>query len=141
MKQWQRELANRFDAGDTASIESSLHEEERAYLAGLRRLREGSQAVATRAQISDGQMRAFMHGIREGIETRPSYRRFWALLSLTTAALLVASSAFLVLTWHKGDPKDAYAASTQIPGATVDSYSNTDGTQYVWVNLPRRDLP
>jgi hypothetical protein len=141
MKRWQQQLARRFD-GEGAEVSETQTPEERAYLAALERLRTGARAVATRAEIRDAQLPAFLHGIREGIQTPPSYRRVWALLSLSTAALLVALSAFLVFTWRNDDAASVVeAASTQIQGATVSSYSQEDGTAVVWVRVPRRDLP
>ena len=142
MKRWQQEVASRFD---TEGMERSKGKtpEERAYVTALERLRAGAHAVATHAEIRDAQLPAFIHGIREGIQTPPGgYRRVWALLSLSTAALLVALSAFLVFTWHKDETASVVeAASTQIQGATVSSYSQEDGSAVVWVRIPRRDLP
>ena len=148
MSKREREIARRFDGEITGPDNRPADAESAAYEARLRLLREGAAQAAHRAEIADAQFPAFMDGIRENVE-RPArhYRGFWAVVSLSTAALLVAFSAFLVFT--TGDqtvaPVEAVTnevetVSTEINGATVDSYTDGEGTTVLWVSNGKRDL-
>ena len=148
MKRWERDIARRFDGEGDATV-AVPGSEALAYEASLRRLREGAQVAMHRPEIAAAQFPSFMEGIRESIEApRRHHRGFWAVLSLSTAALLVAISAFLVFA---GGPDSQHqvveavttqveAATTEIPGATVEKYTNEDGTAVVWVSTAQRDL-
>ena len=108
-----------------------------AHLEELRRFRTGVAATGAPEAIRDAQFPAFMEGIRERVEYRPFWRgRLWALASVTAAALIVAVSAFLVLT--DGSPERVEATvvescSTDLEGATVTSYASETGVTTVWV--------
>ncbi|MCC6487820.1 MAG: hypothetical protein IT364_10005 [Candidatus Hydrogenedentes bacterium] len=142
MNKWQREVARRFD-GESDVQPMAPSAEALAYEASLRQLREGAKLAAYRPEIADAQFPSFMEGIRESIEApRRHHRGFWAVLSLSTAALLVALSAFLVFGGgpDKSVTTQVEAATTEIPGATVEKYTNEDGTAVVWVSTAQRDL-
>ncbi|GMU93699.1 MAG: hypothetical protein AMXMBFR4_27570 [Candidatus Hydrogenedentota bacterium] len=142
MKKWQKDLAQQFDHdGMDALSSASLTHEEQEYLSTLQRLRDGVQEIKTTPEITDAQFSAFMSGIREGIEARPTgYRGLWAAVSMVTAALVIAFSLFAVLdTFHQRGKLPAVQAevekaTTEIQGATVNSYTSDDGTAVVWVN-------
>ncbi|GMV94069.1 MAG: hypothetical protein AMXMBFR82_38470 [Candidatus Hydrogenedentota bacterium] len=148
MNKWERDIARRFD-GEAEGNAASLDAQGKAYEAGLRLLREGARQASQRAEIADAQFPAFMDGIRQEVE-RPTrgYRGFWAIVSLSTAALLVAFSAFLLFT--TGDQatppvveavtNEVETVSTEINGATVDSYTDGEGTTVLWVSTGKRDL-
>jgi hypothetical protein len=149
MNNWERDIARRFDGETTVDESAPVDMQAAAHESGLRLLREGVRQATQRAEIADAQFPAFMEGIRESIE-RPQrgYHRFWAVISLSTAALLVAFSAFLVFT--TGDQtvplvveavtNEVETVSTEINGATVDSYTDGDGTTVLWVSAGKRDL-
>jgi hypothetical protein len=148
MNKWERDIARRFDGEAGESMSGIAAADAASYEAGLRLLREGARQASQRAEIADGQFSAFMDGIRENIE-RPArhYRGFWAVFSLSTAALLVALSAFLVFgTGDQTTPSveavtnKVETVSTEINGATVDSYTDGEGTTVLWVSNGKRDL-
>lgn len=148
MNKWERDTARRFD-GEGEGLERPLDAQSAAYESGLRLLREGAQQVNRRVEIADAQFPTFLDGIREGVE-RPARRfgGFWAIVSLSTAALLVAFSAFLLFTTGDQAPPTVVEAvtnevetvSTEINGATVDSYTDGEGTTVLWVSTGKRDL-
>lgn len=138
------ELARRFDAdGLDAALREAHSSDEKAYVAALQRMRDGARAIAGAPAISDAQFNAFMAGIREQIDAPPqSHRGIWALLSLSTAALLVALSVFVVFMSNHGNTESKVeAATTQLPGATVNSYATSDGTPVIWISTGSRDVP
>ncbi|MBX7259055.1 MAG: hypothetical protein K1Y02_22015 [Candidatus Hydrogenedentes bacterium] len=139
----ERELARRFDTeGVEAAMRAAQTSEEKAYVTNLQRMREGVRAVADVPEISDIQFNAFMAGIREQIEAPQSRRGFWALLSLSTAALLVALSVFVVfMSDHGNSESKVEAATTNLQGATVNSYVTPDGNPVIWISTASRDVP
>ena len=139
----ERELARRFDIeGVEDAIRAAETPAEKAYVAEMQRIREGVRAVSEAPSISDVQFNAFMSGIREQIEAPQSRRGVWALLSLSTAALLVALSVFVVfMSGHSTTESVVEAATTQLPGATVNSYATQNGTQVIRISTPSRDVP
>ncbi|MFA6243361.1 MAG: hypothetical protein WC655_20650 [Candidatus Hydrogenedentales bacterium] len=139
----ERELARRFDtAGVEDAVRAAQSPAEKAYVADMQRIREGVRAVSAAPSISDVQFNAFMSGIREQIEAPQSRRGVWALLSLSTAALLVALSVFVVFMSGRSTTESVVeAATTQLPGATVNSYATQNGTQVIWISTPSRDVP
>ncbi len=149
MNKWERDIARRFDGETGGDGNAPADARSAAYEAGLRLLREGAQQAANRAEIADAQFPAFMEGIREETE-RPArgHRGFWAVVSLSTAALLVALSAFLLFTTGEhatptvveAVTNEVETVSTEINGATVDSYTDGDGTTVLWVSNGKRDL-
>lgn len=142
----ERNIEQWFD-GEAGEPDAALLErpDVRAYLEELQQLRDGAQSVAAPRTIDDAQFPAFMAGIREQLETAPRRRLggFWALASVTAAALIVAVSVFLVLTGGgaANSPTVVEATSTGIEGALVESYSSDEGgTATVWITLPERDI-
>lgn len=87
----------------------------------------------------------FLVDLRERIETEP--RRLspkWGLLSAAAAACLVALSLLSIFTPSDNGAVDARSyvesASTEIEGATTETYHSDDGTAIVWVNVPEGDM-
>jgi hypothetical protein len=149
MNRREKEIARRFDGETDGEHPNPLSADLAAYDAGLRLLRKGAQNARQRPEIADAQFPAFMQGIQESIEApRRGHRGFWAVVSLSTAALLVAMSAFVIFmstNEHKTSVVEAVTTevetvSTDINGATVDSYTSGDGTTVVWVSTEKRDL-
>ena len=115
-------------------------------------IRKGAAAARRREGIADAQFPAFLDGVRARIaaeERRPAgfaarlaRERAWAVVSLTSAALIVAVSAFLVFA---GETPNAGATvveevSTEIDGASVHWDTSEDGATVVWVEMAERDL-
>ncbi len=139
---WQQRLEQYRDGElgdvDAREIEAMLEDPaHQAYDASLNALGAAARASMPRAGIADEQLPAFMAGIREGVE-RPQrgYRGFWALASLSTAALIVALSVFSVIMLKSQDAvhSTVEAAATEIEGAEIDTYVDDDGTAVVWVS-------
>jgi len=145
---WMEQVERWFDGEETrerGDIEKhlALCPHCAPYLRGLRTLREGVRLVSHREEIQDAQFPAFMHGIRERLETAPHRSTgMWAVVSLVTASIIVASATLLIMT---GGPQSVKATvvesySTDLEGATVDTYSTEDGTAVVWVNVTGKDI-
>lgn len=113
----------------------------RSYAEQAKRMREGVRAVSEQATIDDAQFPAFYEAIREGVN-HPSRRPArWAILSITTAAIIVAISIVSIAFNFSGDPMQPVRAeveqvSTEIDGATATFNYDDDGTATVWVNVP-----
>jgi anti-sigma factor RsiW len=145
---WTRQIEKWFDgeeAGKSGDIEKHLASCPHctSYLRSLRTLRERVRLVSRREEIQDAQFPAFMHGIRERLEAPPRRSAgMWAAVSLVTASIIVASATLLIMT---GGPQSVKATvvesySTDLEGATVDTYSTEDGTAVVWVNVTGKDI-
>ena len=103
------------------------------YAKDLETIREGVKEVTAQERIEDGQLPAFMEGIRERID-RPArgHRSLWAFASVAAAALIVALSVYMVFT--PPSPNTVVeACSTEVEGATASSYYSDNGTAVVWV--------
>lgn len=114
------------------------------HLAWLREVRAGIETVSVRETIGTSQLPAFLDGIRGRVE-QPArgHRGFWALASLSVAALVVALAAFTLLT---GGPTEVQATEiesiqTDLEGASVTTYMAEDGTPTVLVSVPRDASP
>ena len=136
------------ESDDAASVELHLSRCTACadYVKILQFTREGALAMTgSRPQISDTQWPSFVSGIREEIETHQNrYNRgWWAMASLVSASLVVATSVFYMIT---GGQKPVVAEttiesySTEIDGATTKSFYTENGTATVWVNLPEGDM-
>ncbi|MCK5862945.1 MAG: hypothetical protein KAH38_10690 [Candidatus Hydrogenedentes bacterium] len=119
--------------------------ELQAYQEELIRLREGvHETIKHTPEISDGQFGSFMAGIHEGIE-KPAPRHvktIWATASLTTAALVVVVSLWVIFS-SPNDPVQATeveSAHTELDGAAVNCYDTPQGMTTVWVTMPENDL-
>lgn len=130
-----------------APADTSVQEtpEYQSYRDDMLRLREGAQQAAAKTpEISDGQMGAFMAGIREGIE-QPAPRHakgIWATASLVAAALVLVLS-LLVIFHQPNEPVQATeveSVHTDLDGVSVDCYDSPQGTTTVWVTMPENDL-
>ena len=144
-----RELERCFDGEADQTDELMRHVDAcsacAAHLEELRRFRNGVGAVRSRQEIRDPQFPAFMDGIRERIEpVRRRHGGIWALVSVTAAALIVAISAFLVITDGAQEKVEATvrveSCSTELEGASVTSYASESGVTTVWVTLAQDDI-
>jgi len=118
-----------------AMLEEPAH---RDYDASLAAMSTAAQGAMPRGVIADEQLPAFVAGIREGIDIpRRGHRGFWALASLSTAALIVSLSVFSVIMLNSQDAvhSTVEAAASEIEGVEIDtSYMGEDGTAVVWVS-------
>lgn len=140
-KKRELELAHGFDQARTVSSTDAADE---AYLADLRAMRKGVEAVAGDGEIPEAQFPAFLDGVEARIQSRRSGRwtGLWALASVTAAALIVAASLFVMF-----DSGPAGVTATVVEGATTDlegasvewSYSEA-GDATVWVETDDGDL-
>ncbi len=135
------------EAGNPAAVEAHVEACAacRAHVEGLRIVRAGVAAVRRNDEIRDPQLAAFVSGIRERLEEPPRSRsrsRFWALLSLSAAALIVALSAFFMITNGLGkvDATVVESCGSDLQGATVTSYSSDNGVTTVWVTASEDDV-
>lgn len=110
---------------------------------GLRRLHEAAGAAVRREEIGDAQFSAFMAGVRDGV-TMPvrRWRRFWAVASLTAAALIAALSTFIIMADgpEKVDATVVESATTELQGATVSTYADEDGDTTIVVTVGKDDI-
>lgn len=126
--------------------EESLTPDLKAHLGLLRAMRGGARATEKSHEISDGQMPAFLAGIRDQAEGEPVAGRWpglWAYASVATAAVVVALSTLFIVA---GPPEEVAAQSevqtfsSEIEGAQIDAYTNENGTAVVWINAPEADV-
>lgn len=116
-------------------------------------IRDGARAARRQAEIADAQLPAFLDGIHARIAQEPSRAtvfgrsfsrdRLWAVVSLTSAALIVAISAVLVFSGETPDVRATTVVeevSTDIDGASVHWDTLDDGATVVWVEFADRDL-
>lgn len=92
--------------------------------------------------LSDNQFPAFMDGIQQ--ELSRSHRRpggFWAVLSLSMAALVIAIATFSIFT-GPGPVKanEVESVSTQLDGATVHWDNSDDGVTTIWISSAEDDI-
>ncbi len=140
---WQERLERYRDGelgeSDAQEVEAMLDAPAyRDYDASLAALSSAARESMPRSEIADAQLPAFMAGIREGVETpQRGHRGFWALASLSTAALIVALSVFslIMLNSHDAVHTTVEAAASDIEGVEIDTYTDEeDGTAVVWVS-------
>ena len=115
-------------------LEDSMH---RDYDTALSSISAAAKDAMPRGVIADEQLPAFVAGIREGVEApRRGHRGFWALASLSTAALIVALSVFSAIMLNSQDAVHSTvdAAASEIEGVEIDTYMGEDGTAVVWVS-------
>lgn len=143
---WTSRVESHFDGERSdPGLERHLTEcsECATHLAQLEKLRAGVAAVARQEMIADAQFPAFMNEIRGVVEApRGQTPGFWALLSLSMAALIVALATFAVFF---GGPAPVKATevefiSTDLQGAKVDTYKTEGGVTTVWVTMSKEDL-
>jgi anti-sigma factor RsiW len=129
------------DGGLAAHIESCAA--CAAHLQSLNAMRAGVKAALGKSPLQPPAFDPFMAAIRERTtEPQPHRRRaLWALASVTTAALLVAASIFLVFTQEqKADATVVESCSSDIEDATITSYSSGNGVTTVCINVARDDV-
>lgn len=114
-----------------------------ARVSELRRLRAGAAAVVRHEEIGDGQFASFMTGVRDGLAPRPrGWGRFWAVASLTAAALIAAISTFVIIT-DQPETVDATvveSVTTDLEGATVQTYEDEEGDTTIAVTMSKDDI-
>lgn len=137
----QREVERWFDGElADASIESHIDScvSCGAHVEFLRVCRASVEALGDAPEISEGQLPAFLEGIRDEVQGTPVRRRtgLWALASMAAAAVIVAVSA-MTITSDGLDPvaaeSEVETVSTEIDGASVELFES-DGTPTVWLN-------
>lgn len=148
-QRWEKQIEAYFDGdrSEAEAVESMVRTRPECaeYLEILGMMREGASAQAAQAPgIANAQFAPFMDGIREGIGTKPQggHGRFWAVLSLVAAALVMS-----VATWTMfqagGEPVKATEVEftdTELDGATTDWYVTEDGVTSVRVSISEDDL-
>jgi anti-sigma factor RsiW len=105
-------------------------------------MREAVQALPTAPEVADGQFSAFLEGIERGIEApRKGPGNFWALASLTAAALVIAVATFSLFT-GPGPVKanEVESISTQLDNATVHWDNSDDGVTTIWISIAEDDV-
>lgn len=116
------------------------------HIAFLREVRAYTTESAAVPGIADGQMGAFLDGMWAGVETAaPHHRPFWAWLSLSAAALLMALATYFVFTDFNSPDRTVEAtvvesAYSELQGASVDVEISEDGAATVWVNNAPDDI-
>lgn len=146
---WSERLDRWFD-GETSpetSADVSAHVSGCRVCSGrlseLQRLRMAATAAVRHESIGDGQFPAFMAGVREGLETRQrGWGRFWAVASLTAAALIAAISTFVIISNEpkKVDATVVESVTTDLEGATVQTYEDEEGDTTIAVTMSKDDI-
>ena len=112
--------------------------------AGLLRWREALAPAISAPVLSDQQFPAFMEGIRAGInEPRPRVGGIWAMLSLATAALVIAVATFYMFSTPAPAPVSANeveSLSTDIEGATVGVENGDNSVTTIWISIGEDDV-
>ena len=145
---WEKRIDAYFDGeyadpeGAQTHLENCAH--CRDYLASLETVRQFVTATGDAAPaIQDAQMPAFMRGIQDGLDEAParSHKSLWAMLSLVTAALIIALATFSMFT-GPGPVKatEIESISTELEGATVEWFDLDNGVTTVWINVSEEDL-
>lgn len=92
--------------------------------------------------LSDTQFPAFMDGIQQELSrSRKRPGGFWAVLSLSAAALVIAIATFSIFT-GPGPVKanEVESVSTQLDGATVHWDNSDDGVTTIWISVAEDDV-
>ncbi|HPO16577.1 MAG TPA: hypothetical protein PLI09_24285 [Candidatus Hydrogenedentes bacterium] len=144
---WTKVIEAHFDGEHPADERLNAHlancPQCKARWAELETLRRGVTQVRRVEEIGDAQFPAFMRGILDGLEPQPRRRtNFWAVLSLTMAALVISFATFVIFFGAPGEVKatEVEQVSTDLEGAKVNAYSSGDGTTTVWVTISKDDL-
>ncbi len=145
---WAKWLEAHFDGERPAEDRLEAHRAKCPHCAArwaeLERLREGVARIRRVEEIGDAQFPAFMRGIQEGLEApvRGRATSFWAVLSLTMAALVISFATFVIFFGAPGEVKatEVEKMSTDLEGAKINAYSSGDGTTTVWVTMSKEDL-
>lgn len=132
------------EATDTGAVESHLDicAPCTRHYAFLRQMRAAVSGLPASPEVSDGQFPAFMEGIQA--EVASTHRRpggFWALMSLSAAALVIAIATFSIFT-GPGPVKanEVESVSTQLDGATVHWDNSDDGVTTIWISIAEDDV-
>lgn len=129
---------------DSVAVESHLAgcEPCKRHHATMLRMRSAIRELPAPPVLSDGQFPAFMEGIHQ--EVSRSRRRpggFWALVSLSAAALVIALATFSMFT-GPGPVKanEVESVSTQLEDATVHWGNSDDGVTTIWISIGKDDV-
>jgi len=140
---WTYDVERWFDGehADPEAVKRHLETCERCaeLLADMQTLRSETPGLATRHEIREPQLDAFIASIRERVEApRRSYRGLWAFASIAAAALIVAAAVLVIISGGPGkvDATVVESVSSEIQGATVESYSSKNGVTTVWLKVP-----
>jgi anti-sigma factor RsiW len=137
-----------FDSGAPMSEELSQHLESCNACSGhLAFLESTRNAFQTRAErIREHQLHAdrFLQDFRDrNSAPERSLNPRWALASLVAASFIAALALMSIVTPAKA-PVEARSlvesTSTDVEGATTETYHADDGTAIVWVNVPEGDM-
>ena len=108
----------------------------------LLHVRAALGSLAAKPVLSDNQFPAFMEGIHENIGAGKRHpRNFWAILSLSAAALVISIATFSI--FSESDPvraNEVESVSTQIQGATVHWDNSDDGVTTIWISVAEDDV-
>lgn len=113
------------------------------HLSHLKKLRNAIRSSPDTHHIQDAQFPTFMQGIqqRKNAYTNP-FKGWWALASLTAAAILVALATVSIFR-PQDKPVNATeveSVSTELEGTTVDWYESDD-IETLWNNPPNDEKP
>jgi len=140
----QIELYADGEARDAGAVEGHLAQcgECARHHTSLLRMRSAIRGLPPVPALSEAQFPAFLDGINREI-ARPQRRPggFWALLSLSAAALVIAIATFSLFT-GPGPVKanEVESVSTQLDGATVRWGNSDDGLTTIWISIGKDDL-
>ena len=145
----QIQTIERWFDGESVNLDVESHLKDCAacteHWAFLKQTRERVHALREQPTITEDQFSAYMRGIHDGTD-RPQQRRIsagWTWLSACAAAVIVAVSLLSIFSTGP-QPVDARSTveetSSEIDGATMQSYDEADGTATVWVSLPEGDM-
>ena len=146
---YEIEIERWFDGESTSLPNVEAHIEECTSCAQslelLKLTRQGIESLSSSQEIGDAQIPAFLEGIHEGIHSSPkgTHRSRWAFLSLAAAAVIVTVSSISII--PSGPERveaetEIESVSTDIEGATTESFHTENYTPTVWVNMPDGDL-
>ncbi len=145
---WERKVTTYFDQETVEKDAVETHllvcADCREHLDILETVRQYTTEVRENTpKIRDEQMPAFMRGIEDALAEAPvkSHKSLWAMLSLVTAALVMAVATFSIFT-GPGPAKatEIESVSTELEGATVEWYDMDNGVTTVWINVSEDDV-
>ncbi len=145
---WSEKVERWFDGETTPQVAAEVSGHVAGCLecarqvASLKQMRNMAVAVR-REEIGEGQFAAFMSGVREGAQApRRGWGRFWALASVTAAALIAAVSTFVIISDEPQtvDATVVESVTTDLQGATVETYEDAEGDTTIAVTMSKDDI-
>ena len=119
------------ESPDVTAVETHLQQcpDCKKHLHDLKQLRHAVQATTDTPEIQDAQLSTFLAGIQKARTPQPNpFKGWWALASLTAAALIVALATYSLLQ-PQDSPVNATeedATATAIEGENVDWHEQDD---------------